>query len=303
MTITLRPEHALTVHGVEARAFAVIAADDGRIMNQQIKATRYYKERGHDYRITVTLRFDDEYRNGHETFAITADIREDGREYMGGCCHDEIAQRFPELAHLIPWHLCSTNGPLHYLANTVYLAGNRDCWGRRKSEVSNYEYGVRFNDSPVTHRLPGEFWKFLKARYGTGEFIRSEAVHDRDPKTYGVHYSVQGYGERWHEMPWRDRTAADEFIAALNTCRVEWVQIPTAWSEGKARELDAARRAAMWPEATDEELSAEPDALRVALTARLPDLIARFRAAMTAAGFIYPQRDPASGVAKVTIFD
>lgn len=117
-----RKESAVTVHGVEARAFGVITADNGRIMNQRIAASRYYRENGHQYRITAELRFDDERRNGHETFSITADIREDGREYMGGCCHEEIAKHFPELAHLTQWHLVSTDGPLHYVANSMYHA-------------------------------------------------------------------------------------------------------------------------------------------------------------------------------------
>jgi hypothetical protein len=123
---TLRTESAVNVLGVDARAFAVIAEDSGRIRNQQIKAIRYYTKEGRKYRITARLRFDDELKNGHESFAITANIREsDGtywREHSGGCCHDEIARQFPEWAPLIKWHLCSTDGPMHYVANTLYHA-------------------------------------------------------------------------------------------------------------------------------------------------------------------------------------
>lgn len=43
-------------------------------------------------------------------------------EDSGGCIHDEVAKHFPELAHLIKWHLSSTDGPMHYVANTVYWA-------------------------------------------------------------------------------------------------------------------------------------------------------------------------------------
>jgi len=43
-----------------------------------------------------------------------------GRLEACGCLHDEIRQHFPELAHLIKWHLVSTDGPLHYIANTLY---------------------------------------------------------------------------------------------------------------------------------------------------------------------------------------
>ncbi len=46
--------------------------------------------------------------------------------------------------------------------------------------------------------------------------------------------------------------------------------------EGKERDLDAARRCAVWPDATDEELLA--DDLKEKLLARLPQLLADFRA-------------------------
>jgi hypothetical protein len=57
--------------------------------------------------------------------------------------------------------------------------------------------------------------------------------------------------------------------------------------KGKPRALDHARSSAVWPEATDAELSADRDTLTAALTARLPALIAAFRADMEAAGFLW----------------
>jgi hypothetical protein len=122
VSATIRDERAGSVLGVEGRFFAVIAWPNGKLANQQFKATRYWQEKGRSYRITAELRFDDDCKNGHETFSITADIREDNREYMGGCCHEEIEKRFPEFAPLIEWHLCSTDGPMHYPANALYHA-------------------------------------------------------------------------------------------------------------------------------------------------------------------------------------
>lgn len=78
---------------------------------------------------TVTLRYDDRCNNGHNTFSITAE-----HANCCGCIHDEISQHFPELTHLIKWHLCSSDGPMHYIANTLHFAGDRDCWGARKGE-------------------------------------------------------------------------------------------------------------------------------------------------------------------------
>jgi hypothetical protein len=261
MSTILRPERAVNVFGVEARAFAVIAWPNdpqvlerarGRIAGQTIKATRYYTEGKHNYRITVELRFDDECKNGHESFAITADIRraEGGywREESGGCLHDDIAKRFPEWAHLIPWHLTSTDGPMHYIANTVYQAGDRDYNGLRKGESRQLRNG----------RTKELCWE-----------LRAVNPDGTDAPTYSLPKYADG--DKPADAPrleWRP-----------------WLQI----GEGKARELDHARSAAVWPEATDAELMQEPEQLRAALQARLPDLLARFKADMLAVGFMWPE--------------
>ncbi|MFN5745600.1 MAG: hypothetical protein ACK443_05875, partial [Methylococcaceae bacterium] len=55
--------------------------------------------------------------------------------------------------------------------------------------------------------------------------------------------------------------------------------------EGKERRLDLARSAAIWPEATDEELMAE--GLEGRLMERLPQLLHEFQNAMEELGFEY----------------
>jgi len=75
--------------------------------------------------IKVTLRYDDSCNNGHNTFSITGALYHRrpfiyGNVGPSGCIHEEIAEYVPELAHLIKWHLCSSDGPLHYIANTMY---------------------------------------------------------------------------------------------------------------------------------------------------------------------------------------
>lgn len=71
---------------------------------------------------TVEARHDDQCRNGHNSFAITAEFRRPRANDCDacGCMHDEVAEHFPGLAPLIRWHLTSTDGPMHYIANTVY---------------------------------------------------------------------------------------------------------------------------------------------------------------------------------------
>jgi hypothetical protein len=94
------------------------------------KGPVYFAKDGEQYRITATIRYDDSCGNGHNSFAITAQIDIRGHDFWrddcGGMCHDDIAKHFPELAPLLKWHLCSSDGPLHYVANTVYHAGDGD---------------------------------------------------------------------------------------------------------------------------------------------------------------------------------
>jgi hypothetical protein len=217
---------------------------------------RYFTEHGQQFRITVMVRHDDRCGNGHNTFSITCDIDRKGRgpsgawlESSGGCCHDEVAKHFPELAPLIKWHGTSTDGPLHYVANTVHLASDRDCWGGRKGEPQWIKFYVR---PPGGHGLLVE-WP------------------EEDRRILGP--KVQEFDAR------------DEAEGAASACGGEVVEWVTRFHEGKDRELDAARRAAIWPEATDEQLTAP--GLKERLEVRLPALLADFRAAVESLGLTY----------------
>lgn len=85
---------------------------------------RTFSDKGVRYKILATVRYDDSCGNGHNSFAITADIKRLNRtrwvDDSCGCCHKEVARVFPALAPLLKWHLCSSDGPMHYLANTLY---------------------------------------------------------------------------------------------------------------------------------------------------------------------------------------
>ena len=81
--------------------------------------------------IRATVRYDDECGNGHNSFAITGTVWDKSREssakanrknsaHSFGCCHEQIAETFPELAPFLKWHLTSSDGPMHYIANTLY---------------------------------------------------------------------------------------------------------------------------------------------------------------------------------------
>jgi hypothetical protein len=242
------------------------------------------------------MRFDDQWKNRHNTFAITAEVTtaESRRRrdiQAGGCLHDDIAETFPELASLIPWHLVSTDGPMHYLANTVYHASDRGHDGKRKGEPTRWQTLVTFGDNPICHKLPAKFVRFLqdtKEHNGRPAFdFEIIALDHDDRKTFGTKYTFGGYGVRWHDCPFDTEKAATDFLYALQNCSPVFTEQATAWSEGKERDLAAARHCAVWPEATDEQLTAEPGELKAALTARLPELLARFRDAVEGAGFLW----------------
>ena len=265
---------------------------DSTLTKQQRRkfGPKVYRDCTDTLQIVASVRYDDECGNGHNSFSITADIRRKGKngqwyEFSGGCCHDEVATHFPELAPLIKWHLCGSDGPLHYLANTVYHAGNKDYNGRQAGEPSRWEFGVKFGNSPVTHRIKKKFYDYLQSSKGTGDFQVIPLRHLEDPDTFHEHYTFVGFGDKWHECPFSDEVLAREFGEAMNNCEVEFIITPVVFSMGKKRELDHARSSAIWPDATDEELTAPR--LKERLEARLPTLLAEFREAIESLGFVW----------------
>ena len=210
-----------------------------------------YREGGTRYHIKATIRWDDECKNGYNTFAVTADVIEQAKngrwiDGVAGCCHTTIAKQFPEIAHLIKWHGCGPNGPIGYVENTIYMAGDRDCWGGRKGEPRYTDFYVTtengavickddFRGAPVPKKFP------------------TRAAASRMANT------IYGYVR---EHTWE-------------------------FHKGKMREFDAARRIAIWPEATDKMLSAKPETLRKHLEARLDKLVAEMRKDIEALGFVW----------------
>lgn len=92
-----------------------------------------YKNRDNVYvKLEVEIRYDDRCNNGHNTFSITASeyrwLKDGSRRansntsYSGGCQHELVKKFFPGLAPLIKWHLMSSDGPLYYIASTMYWA-------------------------------------------------------------------------------------------------------------------------------------------------------------------------------------
>lgn len=238
--------------------------------------------------IWAHVRYDDECGNGHNTFAITGSVRVPGVKDIvaGGCLHEDISAAFPELRPLIKWHLCSSDGPLYYIANTMYHAGDKDCHGRSAGEPCDWDWVVYFTGFPLGWR-PGrhnDFVKWLSRQDGHKDFEVIRIDHDRERDTFGPKYTLGGSPDKWYQCPFDTEDEAMEFLAAMQL-GYEVRSIPTKWSEGKPRDLDAARACAIWPDATDEDLTA-PE-LRERLEARLPGLLEEFRHAVESLGFTY----------------
>jgi hypothetical protein len=256
--MTSFPEHAGNVLGVPGRFHNAHTWPEScgrsaglfstQTWTSEARAVKGYSK---DSTLRVEIRFDDNCRNGQHSFTITGEIRNPRTRRddfeAGGCLHDEIARVFPELAPLILWHLCDSAGPMHYPGNVLYLAGNRDCHGLLAGERRQIVNGRT--------KLP--CWQLVAIGEDGAEIelYKLEKYHDSE--------QCPASAPRLEYRPW---------------CRV---------GEGKARELDHARSSACWPEATDAELCAEPEVLRAALLARLPDLLVRFRAAIESAGFMF----------------
>lgn len=75
----------------------------------------------------IKIRLNDECKNGHQDFAITADVYQKGKpkidkyHIMGGCCHDEILATQPDLNIFVALHLCDYKGiPMYAIENGFY---------------------------------------------------------------------------------------------------------------------------------------------------------------------------------------
>ena len=197
--------------------------------------------------IKATVRYDDQCGNGHNSFAITGEVYIPGHRDCETCgmLHEDIAVAFPELAPFLKWHLVSSDGPMHYLANTLYHAGDRDHNGLRKGETRQIRNGK-------TGLLA---WQ-LTSVDADGNALAKDLPQYVDSATRPPAPNI-----RLEYLPWN------------------------IVGEGKGRELDNARSSAVWPDATDEELTSSD--LEQRLKDRLPRLMAEFKQAIESLGFTY----------------
>lgn len=139
------------------------------IKNQKIQFTGRMDYEGHLVDVIATVRHDDDCGNGHNSFAITGDIyyadkpRTDRNLIACGCVHDQIKKAIPELEPYIKWHLCSTDEPMHYVANSIYWAKEGNLENARSSAIWPDANLEDFTEEKLLERLPDLLTDFKSA--------------------------------------------------------------------------------------------------------------------------------------------
>lgn len=95
------------------------------------KTSKLFTKNGKERRIYVSIRLNDECKNGHQDFAITGNIyahpsiKTDRYYVSGGCIHDDILIHFPEFSPFVRLHLCDYLGaPMYPSANGLFHLQN-----------------------------------------------------------------------------------------------------------------------------------------------------------------------------------
>lgn len=156
--------------------------------------------------ISATVRFNDECNNGHQNFAITGEIREGRRWAAGGCLHDEIKAAFPELAPFIKWHLTSTDGPMHYVENTLYWAKQAALGRTRVFGWQPWEYLTdEERRKAARHAASTAVWPELEDRLNA--FYEAHGEPEQTAETF--------LSEIRGDLEWRLPGLLDQFMADM----------------------------------------------------------------------------------------
>lgn len=71
-------------------------------------------------------------------FSLTGEVeRKAGRRWVedsGGAIHEQLVEHFPDLSVVVPWHLVSAEGPMHYYENAKYW------WDMQQGRVKREPY-------------------------------------------------------------------------------------------------------------------------------------------------------------------
>jgi len=235
-----------------------------REQKKEFRFTRQTKEYGL-VDIILNLRYDDEGGNSHNSFSITAAVHKGGKNYSGhsliacGVFTKFIKHNLPDFAYLSKWHWMTSEGPLHYIANTQYHASDKDCHGLRKGEYSAY---------------------VIKVMCNIGKEEEEVQVYES-----GTMYTNPQGNENLESSNAKEQLKVEEMVQRIKpelNPRLVKVPLEGSISDGKEVDVEAARDSAIWPEASLDQLRDEG-----ALKRRLPQLISDFAADMGKLGFTF----------------
>lgn len=205
---------------------------------------KIYIENGVRHKIFATVRYDDDCNNGHNTFSITGEIDTQSRNghwrWGAGGCLHD------EIAK-------------HFPELAPYIKWHLcDSTG-----PMHYIANTCFHASNRDHNglLKSEKRQLRNGRSKKPVWQRVVRNHKGEECELSGHHWIDSESKPVEVM----------------TCEWEPVWII---GEGKERDLSAARKCAVWPEATDEQLMLPKEELAKLLEARLPALLVEFRKAV-----------------------
>lgn len=108
--------------------------------------TKTFREDGLTWKIEAVAHFKNAYTEKKGYFSLTGSVwwKASNGKWIDERCgriHDDIAKHFTELQPYIKWHLCGSEQPMHYIANTLWHASDKDCWGLREGETRQIHNG------------------------------------------------------------------------------------------------------------------------------------------------------------------
>lgn len=165
----------------------------------------------------ISIRLNDECKNGHEDFSITADFwklesqRTDRNWIMGGCHHEEILKFRPDLKIFVDLHLNDFRGyPMYYIENGFYHLNNmpKDKFMKySKVDETEYEllkkasnkdeYGYLLLNKLENHKI----WEDL-AKKGIAKLqeLTGKVFESKGTRLYDIDkYKTLNFPEDWFE--------------------------------------------------------------------------------------------------------
>ena len=210
--------------------------------------------------IIAEVRHDDECGNGHNTFAITAKVYEKYQQPH----EPTVTHENGKTLWLNMCGCCHEIVAKHFPELAPLL----------KWHLVSTDYPLHYYQNTVYHSGDRDCWGLRK-----GEFRQHTS---RGSNQNGGVAGVPNWELKIPKDLKTDVYAMEKPAPVL----LEW-QPSGMTGEGKEREFDHARSSAVWPDATDEQLSLDPEELKKLLAARLSALMAEFKAAVESLGFIY----------------